>query len=135
MGSDFQTECSQLERALCSVSWQGQEQLSKAMLQPSPSTSVISCQVSTLPGKLLHTRRLTMERVVAEQRRALAEAAAMARGAAVHGDDADSDDDDDLYAGMHSGVMLEGFEHLDVDDIMVRPWSWLALMCCRWVAH
>ena len=45
----------------------------------------------------------------------------MARGARVHGDDADSDDDDDedLYAGMHSGVLLEGFEHLDVDEIMV----------------
>lgn len=47
----------------------------------------------------------------------------MARGAAVHGDDADSDDEDDeVYAGMHSGVLLEGFEHLDVDEIMV---------CCR----
>ena len=54
------------------------------------------------------------------QRRALAEAAAMARGALVHGDDADSDEDDQVYAGMHSGVLLEGFEHLDVDEVMVR---------------
>ena len=59
--------------------------------------------------------------LLAVQRRALAEAAAMARGAAVRGDDVDSDDDDDdLYAGVHSGVLLEGFEHLDVDEIMVR---------------
>ena len=46
----------------------------------------------------------------------------MARGAALHGDDADSDEDDEGYPGMHSGVLLEGFEHLDVDEIMV---------CCR----
>ena len=54
----------------------------------------------------------------------------MARGAAVHGDDADSDDDDDLYAGMHSGVLLEGFEHLDVDEIMVRWLYALTTSCC-----
>jgi hypothetical protein len=51
----------------------------------------------------------------------LAEAAAMARGAALHGDDADSSDDD-LYGGMHlsSGVLLDGFDHMDVDELMVR---------------
>ena len=54
------------------------------------------------------------------QRRALAEAAALARGAALHGDDGDSSDDD-VYGGMHlgSGVLLDGFEHMDVDEIMV----------------
>ncbi len=63
----------------------------------------------------------------------------MARGAAVRGDDADSDDDnDDLYAGVHSGVLLEGFEHLDVDEIMVGSrdscCSALSTMCC-WCSH
>lgn len=60
----------------------------------------------------------------------------MARGAAVRGDDADSDDDDDdLFAGVHSGVLLEGFEHLDVDEIMVRCDLWLAPLMCRCCAH